>query len=577
MLPIKQFLTHTLLAALFSSSAFAADTKAPEPNNSRLDAPLFFEFLVGELNAKAGNNAGAFAYMLNAARRSQSPQLYERAIDLALQDREGQAALAAAQSWSKAFPNSQEAHRYVFQILIGLNRIADTSDPLKRMLASLPVTDRVAAISQVPRYFVRSSEKKLVVKVVEQALAPDLAARATSAAAWATIGVLRLAASDPAGALEAAQSGAQADPRAQEPVVLAIALMNPKTPEAEALVRKYLLGKPAPEMRMAYTRTLLITQRYPEASAQMILLTQEKPDFPEAWLIRGSLEFEAKAPAQAEISLKNYVRLATSPSAAKNPASERGLAQAYWLLAQIAELGQNLDGALSYLALIESEQDAMRVQTHKAMILARQGKVDAARAAIRATPELHNEDVRTKINTEIALLRELKQYRAAYDVLTEALTRQPQETDFLYEKALMAEKIGKTDEMEQLLRQIIAAKPDHFQSYNALGYSLADRGLRLPEARTLIAKALELLPNDPDLIDSLAWLEYRSGNTAEALRLLEVAFKARPNADIAAHLGEVQWKSGQRDAANATWQEGLKISPKNETLLETMNRLRTQP
>ena len=111
MLPIKQFLTHTLLAALFSSSAFAADTKAPEPNNSRLDAPLFFEFLVGELNAKAGNNAGAFAYMLNAARRSQSPQLYERAIDLALQDREGQAALEAAQSGAQADPRAQEIGR----------------------------------------------------------------------------------------------------------------------------------------------------------------------------------------------------------------------------------------------------------------------------------------------------------------------------------------------------------------------------------------------------------------------------------------------------------------------------------
>lgn len=575
--PIKQFLLHTLLAVLFSSSAFAAEAKAPTPENSKLDSPLFFEFLVGELNAKAGDNATAFAYMLNAARRSQAPQLYERAIDLALQERDGQAALEAAQSWAKAAPTSQEANRYVFQILIGLNRIPDAADPLKRMLASLSVADRAATISQLPRYFVRTPEKKLVVKVVEQALAPDLALHATSPAAWATVGVLRLAASDAAGALEAAQHGAQADPRAQEPIVLAIALMNPKTPEAEVLVRKYLADKPVPELRMAYTRTLLVTQRYAEASAQMHILTQEKPDFPEAWLVRGSLEMEAKKPAQAEISLKNYVKLATLPAAAKAPTTERGLAQAYWLLAQISELNQNLDEAMSYLALIDSEQDALRVQTHKAMILARQGKPDEARAAIRSAPELHADDARTKINTEIALLREFKQYQAAYEVLTDALTQQPQETDFLYEKALIAEKIGKTDEMERLLRQIIALKPEHFQAYNALGYSLADRGLRLPEARTLITRALELLPNDPDLIDSLAWLEYRSGNTAESLRLLDTAFKARPNAEIAAHLGEVQWKSGQRDAAKATWQEGLKINPKNETLLETMNRLQAQP
>jgi tetratricopeptide (TPR) repeat protein len=575
--PIKQILLHTLLAAVVSGAALAAETKVPAPANSKLDSPLFFEFLVGELSAKAGDNATAFAYVLNAARRSQAPQLYERAIDLALQERNGQAALEAAQSWVKVFPTSQEANRYVFQILIGLNRVADAAEPLKRMLASLPVAERAATISQLPRYFVRTSEKKLVAKVVEQALAPDLALHATRPAAWATIGVLRLAAADTAGALQAAQNGAQANPKAQEPVVLAIALINPKVPEAEALVRKYIADKPAPELRMAYTRTLLVTQRYAEASAQMRVLTQENPDFPEAWLIRGSLEIEAKKAPQAEVSLKNYVKLATAPSAAKAATTERGLAQAYWMLAQISEQNQKLDEALSYLALIESEQDAMRVQTHKAMILARQGKADEARAAIRNTPELHADDARTKINTEIALLREFKQYQVAYEVLAEAITRYPEETDFQYEKALMAEKIGKTDEMEQLLRQIIAVKPDHFQAYNALGYSLADRGVRLPEARSLINKALEFLPNDPDLVDSLAWLEYRSGNTAEALRLLQTAFKARPNADIAAHLGEVQWASGQRDAANATWQEGLKLSPKNETLLETMNRMRALP
>lgn len=575
--PIKQLLLHTLLAALASGSTLAAETKAPAPANSSLDGALFFEFLVGELNARAGDNATAFAYMLNAARRSQAPQLYERAVDLALQDRDGQAALEAAQSWAKAAPTSQEAHRYVFQILIGLNRISEAADPLKRMLASLPVAERVTTISQLPRYFVRAPEKRLVVKVVESALAPDLTLPATRPAAWATIGVLRLAAADAPGALEAAQRGAQADPRAQEPIVLAIALMNPKVPQAEALVRKYIDDKPIAELRLAYTRNLLSTQRYAEALEQMRVLTQEKPDLAEAWLIRGSLEYEARETVPAQTSLKNYVKLATQPSPTKTANVERGLAQAYWLLAQMAEQNQQPDEALSYLALIESEQDAMRVHTYKAMILARQGKADEARAAIRSAPELHAEDARTKINTEIALLREFKRYKEAYDVLAQALARQPQETDFQYEKALMAEKIGKTDEMEQLLRQIIASKPDHFQSYNALGYSLADRGVRLSEARQLISKALELLPDDPDLVDSLAWLEYRSGNTAEALRLLEIAFKARPNADIAAHLGEVQWVSGQRDAAKATWKEGLRMSPKNETLLETMKRLRPQP
>jgi Flp pilus assembly protein TadD len=134
--------------------------------------------------------------------------------------------------------------------------------------------------------------------------------------------------------------------------------------------------------------------------------------------------------------------------------------------------------------------------------------------------------------------------------------------------------VGKTDEMEALLRKIMAAKPDYHHAYNALGYSLADRNMRLPEARQLITKALVLAPNDPFIMDSLAWVEFRAGNSVEALRLLSAAFKARPDAEIAAHLGEVLWSTGQRDQASAIWKEGVTLNPGNETLLETMRRLR---
>ena len=578
MSPIKQFLLPTLLAALISAGAMAAPTKASPPVNSQLDAELFYDLLVGELSAQANDNSSAFALFLNAARKANTPVLYERAVNLALQERSGQSALEAAKSWVKAYPTSMEANRFVFQILIGLNRVAEVQEPLRHTLAAMPTAERITTISQLPRYFLRSTEKKLVVKVVEKALAPDIALRATSPAAWSTIGVLRLQAGDSAGALEAAQRGAAANPRAQEPVVLAIALIDPSAPAAEALVRKYLADKPVPELRMAYTRNLLITQRYAEAAAQMQVLTKESPEYPEAWLVRGSLELEEKKLAPAENSLKTYVKLATQAAdPAKTVAAERGLVQAYWLLAQISEINQKLDDALTYLGHIDSEQDALRVQTRKAIILARQGKMDDARALIRNAPVLHADDARTKINTEMALLREYKQYQAAYDVLAEALTRYPQDTDFLYEQAMLAERMGNMDEMERTLRKVIAIKPDHYHAYNALGYSLAERGIRLPEAKQLITKALELLPNDPDLQDSLAWVEFRMGNTTEALSLLRGAFKARPNPEIAAHLGEVLWTLGQHDEANAAWQDGVKLNPKNEALIETMNRLRNKP
>jgi tetratricopeptide (TPR) repeat protein len=110
-----------------------------------------------------------------------------------------------------------------------------------------------------------------------------------------------------------------------------------------------------------------------------------------------------------------------------------------------------------------------------------------------------------------------------------------------------------------------------------LGYSLADRNLRLPEARQLIQKALEYAPGDPFISDSLAWVEFRMGNKAEALRILDAAYKAKPDPEIAAHFGEVLWSMGQRDRATAIWKEGLLLNAENETLQETLKRLRVKP
>ena len=139
---------------------------------------------------------------------------------------------------------------------------------------------------------------------------------------------------------------------------------------------------------------------------------------------------------------------------------------------------------------------------------------------------------------------------------------------------MLAEKMDNLPEMERLLRQVIAAKPDYHHAYNALGYSLAERNVRLPEAKELIQKALTFAPGDPFISDSLAWVEFRMGNKAEALRILDTAYKARPDAEIAAHLGEVLWSLGQRDRAQAIWREGLLLNSENDTLQETLKRLR---
>jgi len=139
---------------------------------------------------------------------------------------------------------------------------------------------------------------------------------------------------------------------------------------------------------------------------------------------------------------------------------------------------------------------------------------------------------------------------------------------------MMYEKLNKLDDMERLLRKVIELKPDHQHAYNALGYSLAERNVRLPEARTLIKKALELSPGEPSITDSLGWVEYRLGNHDEAVRLLRDAYRSQPDAEIAAHLGEVLWVSGQIEEAKRIWREARGRDAANDVLRETLARLR---
>jgi tetratricopeptide (TPR) repeat protein len=245
-------------------------------------------------------------------------------------------------------------------------------------------------------------------------------------------------------------------------------------------------------------------------------------------------------------------------------------------LAEVAERRKDLAGAKAWLDRIDSSEDMVNVQVRRAALLARQGRLDEGRALLKALPARNPAEKRARVAAEVQLLRDNKQTQQAYDLLTESLAADPADLDFMYDKAMMAEKLGRLDEMERLLRAVIAAKPDYHHAYNALGYSLADRNVRLPEARQLILKALEFAPGDPYITDSLGWVEFRAGNLPEALRILRQAYKDKPDAEIAAHLGEVLWVLGEKTQAMVIWKEGLALNAENETLLETLKRLRVR-
>jgi tetratricopeptide (TPR) repeat protein len=579
MFPRLRLLPLLLAAALTSAHAQQAGaTPDAQPVNSGLDGELFYQLLLGELSTQRGEAGVGYSLMLDAARKTGDARLYQRAVDIALQERAGDSALQAARSWKQAQPGSRDANRYVLQILIGLNRLNETVEPLKREVALAEPKDRAVTITLLPRYFARTSDKKLAAEMLEQALAEHLDSPSLGVTSWSTIGRMRLEAGDGPGALEAARRGHAQDARAEGPVLLALALMSPQQPAAEAIVRKYLEGRPLVEVRLAYARALLDAQRYAEASSQVQAVTSEKPDYAEAWLIRGTLELQDNRLDSAERSLKQFLDLMQSRRGVNGMEEpNRALAQAYLSLAQIAEQRKNYKLAETWLAKISSPEDLVRTQSRRAGILARQGKIKQARELIRNLPERSPADARVKLSSEVQLLRDNKLYSQAYELLSEATQRDPKDYDLLYDQATMAEKLGRPEEMERLLRRIIAEKPQYHHAYNALGYSFADRNVRLGEARQLILKALEFAPDDPFITDSLGWVEFRDGNKAEALRVLQKAYRARPDAEIAAHLGEVLWHLGQREQALSVWREGLQLNAENETLVETLKRLRAKP
>ena len=563
------------LPAMAQAPAQPAAAAESSDATAALNAELFYELLLSEMTTSRGDPATGFSLMLDAARRSGDPQLYRRATEMALQSRSAEYALMAVRAWKSAQPQSRDANRYLLRILVSLNRIDDSGQPLREELASAPVRDKISTLRALPQLYAHASDKARAARVVEQALEPDLTNPAVGPMAWTAIGRMRLAAGDKPGALQAAHSAQALDDADDGAALLALQLLDTGTPAAEPVLQRYLAGKPQPEVRMAYVRLLLQSEQLDKAQEQLAALTREQPDLAEAWLIQAALRLQTGKTDEAEASLQRFMQLLEGLSDTEQ--RKRAQTQAYLMQSQIAEKRGDLAQAEKWLARIDNTADLLGAQSRRAVLLAREGKLAEARALIRSVPARNPEDERLKLQAEAQLLRDAGQYRQAYDIQGRAVALAPQNNDLVYDQAMLADKAGRPKDMERLLREIIARQPDHHHALNALGFSLADRGVRLQEAKALIVKALEYAPADPFITDSLGWVEFRLGNREEALRLLEQAFEAQPDAEIAAHIGEVLWSMGQRERALAAWRQGLDINKDNDTLKETLQRLGARP
>jgi tetratricopeptide (TPR) repeat protein len=587
------------IAVAFPVTASAQDAKTAEAStssskfeNSSLTAPLFQQLLIGEIEVREGDLGAAYQLILDAAKRTNDEQLFRRATDVALQARAGEDALVAVKAWRQAIPDSIDALRYQIQLLVQLNRTPEVVEPLQTLVKLTSAPLRPSLIGALPRFFARSSDRNQAAMTIEQALLPYIDAPETRVAARVAVGRGWLAAINGTKALALAQSAHEMDRSAEGPAGLALEML-PGTPAAEAIVQDHLEAKPDSNgVRLLYVRSLLSAQRLADATGQLEILTRNSPELPQAWLTLGALHLQMREPAPAIVALNKYIELvqatdvpapdastttiaATSDEDDPPPATkEDALTRGWLLLSQAADMQGDLKGAEAWLAKIDNPQRALEVQARRASILAREGKVAQARELIRRLPEKTPEDARAKVLAEAQVLRDVKQWSDANNVLAQANKKFPDDVDLIYEQSMMFEKLNRLADMERLLRRVIELKPDHQHAYNALGYSLAERNVRLPEARTLIQKALQISPGEPSIVDSLGWVEYRLGNKDEAIRLLREAYRGQPDAEVAAHLGEVLWVNGQADEARQVWREARKRDAANDVLRETLARLR---
>ena len=567
----------TLLALCFAVVAQAqapagTDKPAPKPRTARpapvkpeslppqdLTPELLYRFLVAELAAQRGDSASAVQIMMDLARATRDPRVAQRATELAWSARLLPEALEAAGLWMQYDPGSAQARQVLAALLVSQSRLSDAQAHFEKWLAA----DRAAtgpAFLQLSALLSRHQDKAAVLELM-QSLArgyPEVPEAHYAVAQTA------LAAGRVDVALEATREALRLRPGWEQAALLrAQALGQRANAEALAFLKDFLVQYPqSPDARLAYARLLVGEKDYTAARAEFQRLASEFPDNPDVAVATALLSLQLKDYDAAETQLKR---------ALENNYKDADTVRFY--LGQLAEERKRPEEALQWYSSVARGEQLLPARARYAGVLAKQGRLPEARKYLQEAAEGSPSMRLPLLQAEAQLLRDAGDYRGTYELLGEALAKSPESPDLLYEHAMAAEKLDRLEEMERNLRKLIALRPDHAHAYNALGYSLADRNIRLQESYELIEKGLKLAPNDPFIMDSMGWVLYRMGRHAEALEQLERAYKIRPDAEIAAHLGEVLWVMGRQDEARRLWTDSLKEHPGNEVLQATVKRL----
>ena len=543
----------------------AEATAAPAPlpplvlPNIELGPEIMNELLVAEVALQRAQYGDAVQLYARLARQTRDPRLADRATRIAVFARDYQVGLEMAQLWMELAPADVEGR----QILTALQVKAGDYDAA---VASLESVLAQAGDDEQGRYLLmirllgRDQEKDGALEVVQRFLArhPD-----DSAGLYA-YSQLALRAGKLDEAEKAVDHLLQVSPDLTQGVILRTRILQASNREAAAL--EYMgqvvnrNGKDL-ELRVAYGRMLVDADHPEDAQTQFKRVLKEQPDNDDITFAAGLVALRLEQPKEAE---EYFLHL--------NHKSVRMDETSYYL-GRIEEVRENYKGAIRWYNKVERGENYLNAQIRSALLQARLGDVDAARAHLGAVQARTPDQSQRLYLAEGEILRDVGLYDEALKVYDRALREIPANPELLYSRAMVEEKLGHIDWLERDLLAILEREPDHVDALNSLGYTLADRTDRLQEAETYVKRAMELKPDSFYVLDSMGWVQFRKGNIPEAIKYLRRSMELNSDPEVAAHLGEVLWASGDHAAARDTWKHALEQSPDNKVLLNVIKRL----
>lgn len=561
----KSLVRSMFVAALFlgvvSSSALGADTSGGAVET---DGRTVYQLLLGEIALHRGELEIAVLAYAEVARRSKDPEVLRRAVHVAVGAKRTDLALEFARLFVEVEPDSVRARHALLSVLAGLGRTEEALPHIRFLLAQDAV-GRPRLVMHLIRVFVNHSDKSAAVTMLEELLAPypelpeahyALASVAEAGGVMFTKRTLRSIGK----ALELRPDWTQAA------LFEARVLVGDSNAAAISSLSRFIERNPDDDEALIQRARLYGQEKqYDSARVDLENVLSRRPDFISALFPLAIVALHQEDKVEAE---KILLKL-----------SERdfgGLPFVLFELGTLAEMRDDHAAAIDYFGRVERGEYFVRAQARKAQIISKQGNNAEALAYLRDiekdNPDLSSADKARLVLAEAYLLREGKQFEAAYDLLGEALKEHPDEPDLLYDQALLADRLNRVEVLENNLSRVIVLRPESAHAYNALGYSLAERNVRLEEARQLIGKALTLAPADPFILDSMGWVLYRLGLPEDALLHLERAYQMRSDPEIAAHLGEVLWSLNRRDEARTLWKDAQQRHPADEALSAVVRR-----